>query len=79
MSEPLINAIYIVAAALFVFGLKLLGSPATAVRGNRCRRSACSSPWWSRCSPSRSSSSSGSPSGVIVGSIIGAMAASGWP
>lgn len=34
MSPVLINAIYIVAAALFVFGLKQLGSPATAVRGN---------------------------------------------
>jgi len=34
MSLVLINAIYIVAAALFVFGLKQLGSPATAVRGN---------------------------------------------
>jgi NAD(P) transhydrogenase subunit beta len=34
MSPVLINAIYIVAAALFIFGLKQLGSPATAVRGN---------------------------------------------
>ena len=35
MSLELINVWYIVAAALFVFGLKQLGSPATAVRGNR--------------------------------------------
>ncbi|MEM9623987.1 MAG: NAD(P)(+) transhydrogenase (Re/Si-specific) subunit beta [Pseudomonadota bacterium] len=35
MSIELINIWYIVAAALFVFGLKQLGSPATAVRGNR--------------------------------------------
>lgn len=35
MSLELINICYIVAAALFVFGLKQLGSPATAVRGNR--------------------------------------------
>ena len=34
MSLELINVWYIVAAALFVFGLKQLGSPATAVRGN---------------------------------------------
>jgi NAD(P) transhydrogenase subunit beta len=34
MSPELINAIYIIAAALFIFGLKGLGSPATAVRGN---------------------------------------------
>ncbi|MGE0624454.1 MAG: NAD(P)(+) transhydrogenase (Re/Si-specific) subunit beta [Pseudomonadales bacterium] len=34
MSEELINAIYIVAAVLFIFGLKGLSSPATAVRGN---------------------------------------------
>ncbi len=34
MSEQLINATYIIAAALFIFGLKQLGSPATAVRGN---------------------------------------------
>jgi H+-translocating NAD(P) transhydrogenase subunit beta len=35
MSEPVINSVYIIAAALFVFGLKLLSSPATAVRGNQ--------------------------------------------
>ncbi|MEQ8485692.1 MAG: NAD(P)(+) transhydrogenase (Re/Si-specific) subunit beta [Pseudomonadales bacterium] len=35
MSEPMINTVYIVAAALFVFGLKQLSSPATAVRGNQ--------------------------------------------
>jgi NAD(P) transhydrogenase subunit beta len=34
MSEELINGIYIVAAVLFIFGLKGLSSPATAVRGN---------------------------------------------
>ena len=34
MSVELINIWYIVAAALFIFGLKRLGSPATAVRGN---------------------------------------------
>ncbi len=34
MSAELINVCYIVAAALFIFGLKQLGSPATAVRGN---------------------------------------------
>ncbi len=34
MSDLLINSVYIVAAALFIFGLKLLSSPATAVRGN---------------------------------------------
>ena len=28
------NLAYIVAAALFIFGLKMLGSPATARRGN---------------------------------------------
>lgn len=35
MSAPMINIVYIVAAALFIFGLKLMSSPATAVRGNR--------------------------------------------
>ncbi|MFU8814448.1 MAG: NAD(P)(+) transhydrogenase (Re/Si-specific) subunit beta [Pseudomonadales bacterium] len=35
MSPVLINATYIVAAALFIYGLKLMSSPATAVRGNR--------------------------------------------
>jgi len=34
MSAELINAVYIVAAALFIYGLKGLSSPATAVRGN---------------------------------------------
>ncbi len=34
MSLELINIWYIVAAALFIFGLKQLSSPATAVRGN---------------------------------------------
>ena len=34
MSAELINVTYIVAAALFIFGLKQLASPATAVRGN---------------------------------------------
>nr|NIS41214.1 NAD(P)(+) transhydrogenase (Re/Si-specific) subunit beta [Desulfuromonadales bacterium] len=34
MSLELINLWYIVAAALFIFGLKQLSSPATAVRGN---------------------------------------------
>ncbi|MEM1434793.1 MAG: NAD(P)(+) transhydrogenase (Re/Si-specific) subunit beta [Pseudomonadota bacterium] len=34
MSIELINVWYIIAAALFIFGLKQLGSPATAVRGN---------------------------------------------
>ncbi len=34
MSIELINIWYLLSAALFVFGLKQLGSPATAVRGN---------------------------------------------
>jgi NAD(P) transhydrogenase subunit beta len=34
MSEQLINLAYIVAAILFIYGLKQLGSPATARRGN---------------------------------------------
>ena len=34
MSQAFINLFYILAAALFVFGLKQLSSPATAVRGN---------------------------------------------
>ncbi len=34
MSLTIINMWYIVSAALFIFGLKQLGSPATAVRGN---------------------------------------------
>ena len=34
MSTVMINLWYVVAAALFIFGLKQLGSPATAVRGN---------------------------------------------
>ena len=34
MSPEILGAVYILAAILFVFGLKLLGSPATAVRGN---------------------------------------------
>ena len=34
MSLPLINVFYIAAAVLFIFGLKQLSSPATAVRGN---------------------------------------------
>ncbi|NBC22534.1 MAG: NAD synthetase [Gammaproteobacteria bacterium] len=35
MSPVLINFTYIIAAALFIFGLKFMSSPATAVRGNR--------------------------------------------
>ena len=34
MSVQAVNLIYIISAALFIFGLKQLGSPATAVRGN---------------------------------------------
>ncbi len=34
MSEELINGIYIVAAIFFIFGLKQMSTPATAVRGN---------------------------------------------
>ncbi len=34
MSIEAVNLVYIISAALFVFGLKQLGSPATAVRGN---------------------------------------------
>lgn len=34
MSVELINGIYIIAAVLFIFGLKQMSSPATAVRGN---------------------------------------------
>ncbi|MEJ2088280.1 MAG: NAD(P)(+) transhydrogenase (Re/Si-specific) subunit beta [Gammaproteobacteria bacterium] len=34
MSAVAINAVYIIAAVLFIFGLKRLSSPATAVRGN---------------------------------------------
>jgi len=34
MSAELVNIGYIVAAALFIVGLRMLGSPATAVRGN---------------------------------------------
>ena len=30
----LINIVYVIAAALFIFGLKLLGNPATARKGN---------------------------------------------
>ncbi|EMI44231.1 NAD(P)(+) transhydrogenase (Re/Si-specific) subunit beta [Rhodopirellula sp. SWK7] len=35
MSPELIGAVYILSAILFVYGLKLLSSPATAVRGNQ--------------------------------------------
>ncbi|NJN53072.1 MAG: NAD(P)(+) transhydrogenase (Re/Si-specific) subunit beta [Gammaproteobacteria bacterium] len=34
MSDIYINLAYVVAAALFIFGLKMLGSPASARRGN---------------------------------------------
>jgi len=34
MSAELINTVYIIAAAMFIYGLKDLSSPATAVRGN---------------------------------------------
>ena len=34
MSAELINGTYIIAAVLFIFGLKQMSSPATAVRGN---------------------------------------------
>ncbi len=34
MSDVAINLAYVVAAALFIFGLKMLGSPASARRGN---------------------------------------------
>ena len=33
-SEIAVNLIYILAAMLFIFGLKMLGSPETARRGN---------------------------------------------
>ena len=32
--ELLVNLAYVVAAVLFIFGLKMLGSPATARKGN---------------------------------------------
>jgi len=35
MSLEIINLWYVVSAALFIFGLKQLGSPATAVKGNK--------------------------------------------
>lgn len=35
MNDELIGAVYIISAILFIYGLKLLGSPATAVRGNQ--------------------------------------------
>ncbi|RWX44984.1 NAD(P) transhydrogenase beta subunit [Candidatus Electrothrix communis] len=34
MNPLFINFIYIISAALFIFGLKMLSSPATARRGN---------------------------------------------
>ena len=34
MTLELINLFYVASAALFIFGLKQLSSPATAVRGN---------------------------------------------
>ena len=34
MSIQAVNLVYMISAALFIFGLKQLGSPATAVRGN---------------------------------------------
>ena len=34
MSEVIINVAYVFAAVLFIFGLKMLGSPASARRGN---------------------------------------------
>ena len=34
MSIEVLGSVYIISAILFVFGLKLMSSPATAVRGN---------------------------------------------
>ena len=35
MQDNLINVAYIIAAILFIMGIKMLGSASTAVRGNR--------------------------------------------
>ena len=34
LPDPVIKIAYIVAAAMFIFGLKFMGHPRTAVRGN---------------------------------------------
>jgi H+-translocating NAD(P) transhydrogenase subunit beta len=75
MSEPLINTIYIVAAALFVFGLKLLSSPDTAVRGNRLSALGMFIAVVVTLFSQQIIEFQWIAVGVIVGSIIGALAA----
>jgi H+-translocating NAD(P) transhydrogenase subunit beta len=75
MSEPLINTIYIIAAALFVFGLKLLSSPDTAVRGNRLSALGMFIAVVVTLFSQQIIEFQWIAVGVIVGSIIGALAA----
>ncbi len=75
MSDLLINSVYIIAAVLFIFGLKLL-----VVAGHRRARQPAvrrrhADRGGGHPARTRSSTISGSPSAIVIGSVIGAVAA----
>ncbi len=75
MSPILINMTYIVAAALFIFGLKYMSSPATAVRGNRLSAIGMFIAVLVTLFSQEIVSFQWIAVGVVLGSIIGAVAA----
>ena len=76
MSIDLIaNLAYILAAALFIFGLKMLGSPATAKRGNLLSSTAMLIAVVSGLISADVVSSEIIVGGMLVGGVVGALAA----
>ncbi len=74
--EMMANLSYIVAAVLFIFGLKMLGSPATARRGNMLSAlGMLIAVVVTVCSIRRLSTTAGFCWGIVIGGVIGTLAA----
>ena len=69
------NLAYIVAAALFIFGLKMLGSPATARRGNAYSSMAMLIAVVAGLIGSQAVSYEVIIAGIIIGALIGTLSA----